>query len=144
VGLYLPSGRASQGLDAGYPRFSANRPACIQEIFVTIRFISGPRTALALALFFTGFFRAHAQAEPYPRVNPRPTEQAASPDTLVPSTTYQSVFVNRLQGVEPASDDWKKSNATAGQFKKGHSDLLKWEEAQAPRIEPAAPAASKP
>lgn len=111
---------------------------------MTIRFISRPRAALAVALFFIGSAGAHAQAGPYPRVNPRPTEQAASPGTLVPSTPYQSVFVNRAQGVEPASDDWKKSNTTAGQFKKGHADLLKWEEAQAPRIEPAAPAASKP
>lgn len=111
---------------------------------MTIRFIFGPRVALALALFFVGSAGAHAQADPYPRVNPRPTEEAASPGTLVPAITYQSVFVNRPQGVEPASDDWKKSNATAGQFKKGHADLLKWEEAQAPRIEPAAPAAPKP
>ncbi|MEO8390882.1 hypothetical protein [Polaromonas sp.] len=111
---------------------------------MTTRFIFGPPTALALALFFTGFAGAHAQAEPYPRVNPRPAEQAANPETPVPSAVYQSVFVNRPQGVELASDDWKKSNASAGRFTRGHADLLKWEEAQAPRSEDAAPAVSKP
>lgn len=112
---------------------------------MTTHFIFGPRTALAAALFLTAFARAHGQAEPYPRVNLRPTEQAANPGTPVPSAVYRPVFVNRPQGVEAASDDWKKSNATAGQFKKGHADLLKWEEAQpAPQTEPAAPGASKP
>jgi hypothetical protein len=33
--------------------------------------------------------------------------------------------------VEQTSLDWKKANADVGQFKRGHADLLKWEQEQA-------------
>ena len=56
-------------------------------------------------------------------------------------------------GVETKSMDWKKANAEVGQFKRGHVDILKWEESQLkdkpsdktatqPQAAPAKPAAS--
>jgi hypothetical protein len=54
------------------------------------------------------------------------TDPAAS----VPPVVYQSVFADTPTGVEMESADWKKANADVGQFKRGHVDILKWEEAQ--------------
>jgi hypothetical protein len=93
-------------------------------------------------LLFTGSAAALAQAAPYPRPDPKPTEQAANPATPVPAALYRSAFAGLPAGVEQAAGDWKKSNADAGQFKRGHADLLKWEQSQ--RAPPAAPAAPKP
>ena len=43
------------------------------------------------------------------------------------------------KGVEQATTDWKAANATNGQFKRGHADLLQWELDQArKRTSPAA------
>ena len=109
---------------------------------MNIRVISNPHAWLLAVLLPTGA-AAHAQATtPYPRLDPRPTEQAADPATPVPATRYVSAFAGLPAGVEPASDDWKKSNAAVGQFQGGHADLLKWEQAQGTR--PAAPATPKP
>ncbi|MFZ2296428.1 MAG: hypothetical protein WAW46_15490 [Polaromonas sp.] len=71
-----------------------------------------------------------AQAAPYPQLDPRPTAQAANPDTPVPATLHHSVFADLPTGVEQTSLDWKKANADVGQFKRGHADLLKWEQEQ--------------
>jgi hypothetical protein len=60
----------------------------------------------------------------------------------VPAALYTSAFAGLSTGVEPASDDWKKSNAAVAQFPRGHADLLKWEQAQ--EAKPAAPAAQNP
>ena len=54
----------------------------------------------------------------------------ADPNAAVPSVVYQSVFGESPTGVETRSDDWKKANAEVGQFKRGHVDILKWEESQ--------------
>ena len=54
------------------------------------------------------------------------TDPAAS----VPPIVYQSVFNQSPTGVETKSVDWKKANAEVGQFKRGHVDILKWEESQ--------------
>ena len=40
------------------------------------------------------------------------------------------------QGVETTALDWKAANAAVGQFKRGHADLLKWEQEQARRPAP--------
>jgi hypothetical protein len=48
----------------------------------------------------------------------------------VPPVVYQSVFADTPTGVEMQSVDWKKTNAQVGQFKRGHVDILKWEESQ--------------
>lgn len=53
------------------------------------------------------------------------------PDASVPPVVYQSVFNQSPTGVETKSVDWKKANAEVGQFKRGHVDILKWEESQA-------------
>ena len=52
------------------------------------------------------------------------------PSATVPSVVYQSVFNESPTGVETKSVDWKKANAEVGQFKRGHVDILKWEENQ--------------
>ena len=52
------------------------------------------------------------------------------PGASVPPVVYQSVFNQSPIGVETKSVDWKKANAEVGQFKRGHLDILKWEESQ--------------
>lgn len=70
--------------------------------------------------------------------------QAAVTDASasVPPVVYQSVFNQSPTGVETKSVDWKKANAEVGQFKRGHVDILKWDESQAkdkPAGKPAMP-----
>lgn len=70
--------------------------------------------------------------------------QAAVTDASasVPPVVYQSVFNQSPTGVETKSVDWKKANAEVGQFKRGHVDILKWDESQAkdkPSGKPAMP-----
>ena len=50
---------------------------------------------------------------------------------------YRSAFAGVPTGVEHTRVDWKKANADVGQFKRGHADLLKWEQAQAKAAQPA-------
>ena len=75
------------------------------------------------------------------------------PGAKVPPVVYQSVFNQSPVGVETKTVDWKKANAEVGQFKRGHVDILKWEESQLkdkpsdkpaaqPQAAPAKPAAS--
>ena len=69
------------------------------------------------------------------------------PQATVPPVVYQSVFADTPTGVEMKTDDWHKANADVGQFKRGHVDILKWEEAQtkAPmQPKPTAADAAKP
>lgn len=64
------------------------------------------------------------------------------PGASVPPVVYQSVFNQSPTGVETKSVDWKKANAEVGQFKRGHVDILKWDESQAkdkPAGKPAMP-----
>jgi hypothetical protein len=58
---------------------------------------------------------------------PKVTDSTAA----VPPVVYQSVFNQSPVGVETKSVDWKKANAEVGQFRRGHVDILKWEESQA-------------
>lgn len=58
------------------------------------------------------------------QANPVDPSAAAAP------VVYQSVFADTPTGVETQSIDWKKANAEVGQFKRGHVDVLKWEESQ--------------
>lgn len=62
---------------------------------------------------------------------------AADPAAAVPSVHYRSVF-DTARGVETQSLDWKKANAEVGQFRRGHADVLKWEQAQPPASIPDA------
>jgi len=42
-------------------------------------------------------------------------------------------LVSMAQGIAPAAElDWKKANETVGAFKRGHADILKWEQSQLP------------
>jgi hypothetical protein len=110
---------------------------------VNIRVISNPRAWPMAVLLSMGSAAAFAQAAPYPQPDPRPTERAANPATPVPAALYRSAFADLPAGVEQATGDWKKSNTDVGQFKRGHADLLKWEQSQKGR-QPAAPAAQQP
>lgn len=60
-----------------------------------------------------------------------PPPDPANPDAAVPRVAYRSVFADTPTGVETETVDWKKANADVGQFRRGHADLLKWEEERA-------------
>lgn len=109
---------------------------------MNIRVISNPHAWL-LAVLLSATSAANAQAPaPYPRLDPRPTEQAADPASPVPAVPYSSAFAGPATGIELAADDWKKANAAAGQFPRGHADLLKWEQARDAKS--AAPGTKQP
>jgi len=83
------------------------------------------------ALAGAGTLAAQAQAPGSVRLDPSPTLQASQASTPVPAVVYRSVFADLPQGVEDTLLDWKAANAAVGQFKRGHADLLKWEQEQA-------------
>ncbi|MDZ7920902.1 hypothetical protein [Rhodoferax sp.] len=91
-------------------------------------------TVLASAATFAA--QAQAQAPGSVRLDPTPTLQASQASTPVPAVVYRSVFADLPQGVEDTVLDWKAANAAVGQFKRGHADLLKWEQEQARRSAP--------
>jgi hypothetical protein len=97
--------------------FCGFQPLCFdQELFVN------HFSLMAMAIFSsTTFapFSATAQGT------------VTDPSAAVPPVVYQSVFNQSPTGVETKSVDWKKANAEVGQFKRGHVDILKWEESQA-------------
>lgn len=64
------------------------------------------------------------------QVKPALTATVTDPGAPVSPVVYQSVFAGTPTGVEMESADWKKANAEVGQFKRGHVDILKWDEAQ--------------
>ena len=74
---------------------------------------------------------ALAQAMTAPEVTNTAVATVTDPAAAVPPVVYQSVFADTPTGVEMESADWKKANAEVGQFKRGHVDILKWEEAPA-------------
>ena len=53
-----------------------------------------------------------------------------NPAAAVPAVRYRSVFVDMPKGVETEEADWRKANAEVGQFKRGHVDILQWENKQ--------------
>ena len=89
------------------------------------------RLLFITALAAVGAVSAHAQAPSNYRLDPTPTLQATQASTPVPAAVYLSIFADLPQGVEETSLDWKAANAAVGQFKRGHIDLLKWEQEQA-------------
>ena len=98
-------------------------------------------------MFHFNFFRvlvaglAAATGAAFAQVVANPPE-ITNPSAFVPAVQYRSVFVDTPKGVETGELDWKKANADVGQFKRGHVDVLKWEEEQARGR--AAPAPSVP
>ena len=69
------------------------------------------------------------------------TASVTDPAAAVPPVVYLSVFAGTPTGVEMESADWKKANAEVGQFKRGHVDILKWDEAQTKGPTPSKPIA---
>ncbi len=76
---------------------------------------------------------------------------AADATKPVPAALYRSVFNGVPLGVEQQLIGWKQANANVGQFKRGHADLLKWEQEQAKQAaasktspHPTPPAGSTP
>lgn len=116
-------------------------PLVIQEIFVNIAFMLNAPGRLAL---LAAACAVPAQAAPYPQLDPQPTAQAASADTPVPPVLYRSAFAGIPTGIEETRMDWKKANADVGQFKRGHADLLKWEQEQAKAAQPASSSTPAP
>ena len=57
----------------------------------------------------------------------RPGFAVVDPAAPVPAVLYRSVFVDTPAGVETGESDWRKANADVGQFKRGHVDILQWE-----------------
>ena len=70
----------------------------------------------------------------------RAQSAVTDPAAPVPPVVYQSVFADTPKGVEMQTTDWKKANDEVGQFRRGHVDILKWEEANPPTTPPAKPA----
>lgn len=76
---------------------------------------------------------------------PAPSAAAvADPATPVPAPRYRSALAPEPRGAAPASTDWKAANAEVGQFRRGHSDLLKWEQTQGATPPAAAPGQRMP
>lgn len=71
-------------------------------------------------------------------------EEVTNPAVFVPPVLYRSVFVDTPTGVEAETLDWKRANADVGQFKRGHIDVLKWEEEQAARRKAMPSGAAQP
>jgi len=63
---------------------------------------------------------------------------AADPSITLPPVAYRSVFASTPAGMEMQASDWKEANAQVGQFRRGHADVLKWEQAQRPTTQPNA------
>ena len=93
-------------------------------------------TRVLLCANFVAPGLALAQGMTAAKVAPQVPSQATAmpsvtnPAAAVPPVVYQSVFADTPTGVEMESADWKKANAEVGQFKRGHVDILKWEDAQ--------------
>jgi len=78
---------------------------------------------------------AHAGAGAQTVAPPSPDTTAiatvVSPTAAVPPVLYRSVFSDTPTSTPAEETDWKKANADVGQFKRGHIDILQWEEANA-------------
>lgn len=77
---------------------------------------------------------AGAQTAAIPTPDTAAIAAVVSPTALVPPVLYRSVFIDTPTGVETEESDWKRANAEVGQFKRGHMDILRWEEAQAAKV----------
>ena len=87
------------------------------------------KTLFSLAVLWTlGPPLASAPAPGSVRPDLSPTLQASLPTAPVPPVQYRSALDDLPKGVEQTATDWKAANATVGQFKRGHADLLQWEQ----------------
>ena len=65
----------------------------------------------------------------------------ADPAVAVPAVQYRPLFDATEKGVVQDADAWPAANARVGQYTRGHSDILKAEEARAAPRPPAEPKA---
>lgn len=63
-----------------------------------------------------------------------------NPALSVRPVEYRSVFADVSRGVEAGSINWREANDQVGQYRRGHVDILKWEQEQ----EAANPRATEP
>jgi hypothetical protein len=96
-----------------------------QPIHAYLGLISLP-LALTLAMATCLGAQAHAQTSAAPPT--APAADPADPLVSVPPVGYESVFVNTPRGVEMATQPWRAANDEVGKFRRGHLDILKWEE----------------
>jgi len=67
---------------------------------------------------------------------------ATNPAAPVSALRYHSVLEHSPRGVAQGTDDWPAANARVGRFARGHTDILKAEQAQDahPPAKPGSPA----
>lgn len=70
---------------------------------------------------------------------PAPNAAVADPAAPVPAPRYRSVLAQEPRDAMPERTDWQAANAAVSQFRRGHSDLLKWEQTQGVTPPAAAP-----
>lgn len=93
-------------------------------------------TLLALTVFaWPALNLAHGASD-----KPAVPAGVADPAAAVPAVQYRPVIGATAKGVEQDADAWPAANARVGQYTRGHSDILKAEEAQATPGPQGAPA----
>jgi hypothetical protein len=85
---------------------------------------------LALPLL-TQAVLAQPTANVFLPLDPQPTLLAVNPESAVPLAVYRSTLADLPRGIEETRLDWRRSNDSVGQFKRGHIDLLKLEQKNA-------------
>lgn len=94
------------------------------------------RACLAMLLGTLVVAHASAGAQTVAPASPDTTAIATvvSPTAYAPPVLYRSVFTDTPTATLAEEADWRQANAEVGQFKRGHMDILRWEEAQAAKV----------
>lgn len=64
---------------------------------------------------------------------------AAAPSITVPPVHYTPMAPTGVSGLATEGEDWKAANASVGQYRRGHIDILKAERSQQPLAPRPAP-----
>ncbi len=64
----------------------------------------------------------------------QPSPAVARPATATPPVRYQPMAPTGASARVLELEDWKAANATVGQYRRGHMDIVKWEKAQPPAV----------
>jgi hypothetical protein len=115
----------NSGAGSWFSAWPRGHPQIVQEI--PMKKMHGPNSAL---IWVVAFSSSAVLGQSPPAAN--------DPNAAVPPVVYQSVFADTPKGVETQTIDWKKANAEVGQFRRGHVDILKWEESN-PQAKPPTP-----
>jgi len=75
---------------------------------------------------------------------PQQAAAAANPDAGTSPVPYQPMAPVGAGALIVELDDWKAANATVGQYRRGHMDIIKWEKAQPPTPAAATPPQEAP